>query len=305
MVDSTTIGADIRLHRAERAAAARSGAAETAYLILDTESVPDGDLVSRVKYPGENLAPEEAVRRAQAEARETSSTGKDFLPVTYQIPVAICVLRVGADYTLQKLTCLDAPEYRPAEIVKQFWVGLAHHRAKMVTFNGRCFDMPLLELAAFRWGLSARDYFQASRNRYNGNHLDLCDWMSNFRAYYLHGGLNLLAKVLGKPGKMEVDGEQVYAMHQEGRLKEINEYCAFDTLDTYFVFLRTRVLTGELTADQERSLERRAREWLEAKTAEMPALRQYLDACRPLPEEPKALLAAVPVPPVAETPQPS
>jgi predicted PolB exonuclease-like 3'-5' exonuclease len=278
MVNSATIGADILRRRAERAEAARSGAAETAFLILDTESIPDGRLIGQVKYPGENLPPEEAIRRAQAEARELSRDGSDFLPVTFQVPVAVCVVRVAADFTLQALTCLDAPEYRPAEIVKKFWLGSSRYRAKLVTFNGRGFDLPLLELAAFRWGCCAREHFQASRNRYSGNHLDLFDWLSNYGACRMTGGLNLLAKLLGKPGKMEVDGEQVYAMHQAGRSREINEYCMFDTLDTYFVFLRTRVLIGDLTAEQERALEERAREWLTAKAAEQPALWSYLNA---------------------------
>ena len=114
-----------------------------------------------------------------------------------------------------------APEYRPAEIVKKFWLGSSRYRAKMVTFNGRGFDLPLLELAAFREGCCARDYFQASRNRYNGNHIDLYDWMSNYRAFPLSGGLNLLAKLLGKPGKLDVDGDKVYEMHQKGEARAI------------------------------------------------------------------------------------
>src|SRR6516225_6054940 len=121
MVDSATIGAEIMRRRAERAESVRTGKPGTACLILDSESVPDGQLVGRIKYPGENLSPEEAISRAQAEAREL--TGSEFLAVTYQIPVAVCVLRVAADFTPQALTCLDAPEYRPAEITKQFWLG--------------------------------------------------------------------------------------------------------------------------------------------------------------------------------------
>jgi predicted PolB exonuclease-like 3'-5' exonuclease len=284
VVDSATIGADIMRRRAERAEAARGGSTATSYLVLDCESVPDGQLVSQVKYPGKNLSPEDAIRRAQDEARELSPTGSEFLPVTFQIPVAVCVLRVAADYTPQALTCLDAPEYRPIEIARQFWVGSAHYsRAKLVTFNGRSFDLPLLELAAFRWGCSARDHFQTSRNRYNGNHLDLQELLTNFNAYRMAGGLNLLAKLLGKPGKMEVDGNQVYPMYRAGQLREINEYCMFDTLDTYFVFLRTRVLTGDLTLERERELEDYARDWIATKAVDVPVLRQYLDAWQPGP----------------------
>ena len=48
-----------------------------AFLVLDAESVPDGRLLARVKYPEENLAPEEAVRRAQAEARRQGAHAFD------------------------------------------------------------------------------------------------------------------------------------------------------------------------------------------------------------------------------------
>lgn len=103
-----------------------------------------------------------------------------------------------------------------------------------------------------------REYFTSSRNRFNGNHIDLHDWLSNFGAFRLSGGLNLLAKLLGKPGKMEISGDQIYAMFRAGQLREINDYCLCDTLDTYFVFLRTRVLLGELTAELEKVLTHRA-----------------------------------------------
>jgi predicted PolB exonuclease-like 3'-5' exonuclease len=254
-----------------------------AFLFIDTESVPDGHLLSKVKYSADSLSPEEAVRRAQAEARDRSQTGSDFLPVSFQYPVAVCILRAGSDLGLQALTCLDAPFFRPRKIVEAFWTGIGCYkekykeRVKLVTFNGRTFDLPLLELAAFRYGCQARDYLLSSRSRFGGGHIDVMDWVTNFGAVRLAGGLDLLSKLLGKPGKMEVSGDQVYAMHLEGKSQAINDYCMFDTLDTYFVFLRTRVLTEDLTLEQEHILVVRAKAWIESKSAELPALRQYLD----------------------------
>lgn len=261
---------------AARAALSDTPGSRTAYLVLDTESVPDGRLLSAVKYAAENLTPEAAIERAQKDAREQSWSGSDFLPVSFQVPVAVCVLRVGPDFALQGLSCLDAPQFRPREIVKTFWLGVATYKAKLVTFNGRGFDMPLLELAAFRYGYSAREYYQNSRNRFNGP-IDLMDWLSNFGACRMTGGLNLLAKMLGKPGKMDVSGEQVYQLYREGKLQEINDYCLCDTLDTYFVFLRTRILTGDINLDQETELISNAKDLLRGKVAEFPVLARYLD----------------------------
>lgn len=257
-----------------RSAPADTGT-RTAFLVVDTESVPDGRLLAAVKYPGETLTPEEAIERAQAEARETSWNGSDFIPVSFQIPVGVCVLRVGPDFALQAMKCLDAPHFRPPEIVRQFWFGCSCVKAKLVTFNGRGFDLPLLELAAFRYGVSAKDHYLA-RDRYRGP-IDLLDWFTNFGGYRMAGGLNLLAKLLGKPGKMGVAGDQVYQMYLDGKYAEINDYCLCDTLDTYFVFLRTRVLTGDIDRDQEAELVAGAKELLEAKAGEFPVLGKYLD----------------------------
>ena len=249
----------------------------TAFLVVDTESIPDGRLLSLVKYKDAGLSPEEAIARAQTEAREASWSGSDFLPHTFQTPVAVCVARVAPDFTLQAVASLDAPLYRPREIVKKFWLGLSFYtRCKLVTFNGRCFDLPLLELAAFRYGFPAKDYFARGRNRFNGD-LDLMDWLANYGACKMVGGLDLLAKLLGKPGKIGVSGDQVYPLYQAGRHQEINDYCLCDTLDTYFVFLRTRVLTGDISPEQETEIIEKAKTTLAGQVRELPVLRKYLD----------------------------
>ncbi|OAI46935.1 hypothetical protein AYO44_01795 [Planctomycetaceae bacterium SCGC AG-212-F19] len=248
------------------------------YLILDTESVPDGRLLSLVKYAAEEIPPEQAVKRAQDEARARSRGNSDFIQCSYQVPVAVCVIRAAPDFTMQRITCLDAPEYRPAQIVKQFWEGLAQVRGTLVTFNGRGFDLPLLEMAAFRYGVSpGKEYFTHKRPAPDGTHFDILAWLNNYGACFHAGGLNLLAKLLGKPGKMEYRGDHVYAAWQQGKLQEINDYCMYDTLDTYFAFLRTRVMLGEITLEREHEVVVQAKAFLTLKTPEQPGLQKYLD----------------------------
>lgn len=252
----------------------------TAYLVFDIETVPDGELLRRVKYPGENLSDDAAVERARAEALEKTGGRSDFVAVSFTYPVAICVARVAADFSLQAITCLDTPHYRPREMVRDLWSGLDRYKAVLVSFNGRGFDLPVLELAAFRLGISAGGHFadrHGRRHRYGTRHLDLNDWLSNYGACPIEGGLNLLSKLLGKPGKMSITGHDVWSLHRAGKIKEINDYCMFDVLDTYFVFLRTRVLAGELDLDGEQKLVSAAKEWIEGQLPQHPHLRQYLD----------------------------
>ena len=54
-----------------------------------------------MKYTGAGLSPEQAIERAREEARANSSNGSDFIPFSFQIPVAVCAVRVAADFNLQ------------------------------------------------------------------------------------------------------------------------------------------------------------------------------------------------------------
>jgi hypothetical protein len=47
-------------------------------------------------------------------------------------------------------------------------------------------------------------------------------------------------------------------------------------LDTYFVFLRTRVLTGQLTLEAEQQIVADTRTWLEQRAEQVASFRQYL-----------------------------
>ena len=256
---------------------------EVGYLVFDVEAVGDGDLISRVRYPEDDLAPAAALRRYRDELME--KTGKDVLPPTFVLPISVAVAKVSRSFRLIDLAVLDEPEYRPHVITEGFWTGWRHYgRPTLVTFNGRGYDVPVLEFAAFRYGIALPDWFNTSapayeqfRNRYNRvAHLDMMDLFSNFGATRMTGGLNLLANLIGKPGKSGIDGSQVQDLYDSGHAKDVNDYCRCDVLDTYFVFLRSRVLQGELTLDDEQQLVEQAKTWLEERRALQPAYDHYL-----------------------------
>src|SRR5690606_3337198 len=97
-----------------------------AYLVFDIESIADGDLVSRLRYPGEGLDPQAAVRRYRDEL--LAKHDSDFIPYTFQIPVSIAVAKVAADFRLIDLVLLDEPEFRSHVMTENFWRGWESYR---------------------------------------------------------------------------------------------------------------------------------------------------------------------------------
>ena len=260
-------------------------AGDPKYLVFDIESVADGPLVSRLRYAADELSPEKAIARYRGELQ--AETGKDFIPYTFQVPVSLVIAKVGKDLALQDLVALDEEESRPHEIARRFWEGWRRYkRPRLVSFNGRGFDIPLLELCAFRYGIQIPDWFaEEARNfdqpryRYNTQaHFDLHEWLTNSGASRFAGGLSLAANLIGKPGKMDVAGHMVQDLWDAGKKAEIHDYCRGDVLDTYFVFLRSRVVAGDITLEREQELIDDTKAWIEAHAGSSRGLARYLAA---------------------------
>ncbi len=262
-----------------------------AFLIFDIETVVDGRLVQRIRYPGDaHLTPAEAVARYRAQLLEQSGGKSDFVPHTFHVPVSVAIAKVGDDYGLLEVRTLDRPRFRPQVITRTFWKGWqTYGQPTLVTFNGRFFDLPVMELCAYRYGISLPAWFDAPGNQYNQPrnrfntkaHFDLQDFIGNQGATHVPGGLNLCAQLVGAPGKMDTKGDMVQELWERGEHSRIDDYCQCDALDTYFVFLRTRVLVGALSLSDERKLVTRARTWLEQASISNLALADYLVRLKP------------------------
>jgi len=264
---------------------------DPAYLVLDIETVVDGRLVQVTRFPDEpQLSAAEAVVKYRAQLSESSHGRSDFVPATYHLPVSIAIAKVGADFSLQELTSIDRPRQRPPAITRRFWRGWQKYgRPTLVTFNGRFFDLPVLELCAYRYGVAVPEWFAAAggsyqqpRNRFNTQaHLDLQDFLGNQGAIHMNGGLNLVSRLAGGAGKMDTKGDMVQELWERGELERIDDYCMCDVLDAYLVFLRTRLTCGLITPDQELSLHQQARQVVEAQAERNLALQEWLRRVRP------------------------
>jgi predicted PolB exonuclease-like 3'-5' exonuclease len=216
-----------------------------AFAVFDIETRIDKDLLRRVLHRDEDISAEDAYAQTIAASRS------DFLPVAFHVPVSVVVGAVDENRVLTGVEVLGANGYSEAAIVCEFWERLERFQGTLVSFNGRRFDLPVLELAALRHGCVMPRYFRDGfRHRHADAHYDLYDFVTNFGAYSVRGGFHLLAQLIGLPGKQGVDGAQVQALWEAGRLAEIDAYCRRDVIQTYLLFLRLDLMRGRVTPAQ-------------------------------------------------------
>lgn len=219
------------------------------YVTLDLETVPDEALVSAVDgIPGRPYA--EQLRRVIAERRARTGGRSDFLPLPYHRPVAACLLEAVEDGGVVRVTDVAAWTDRrgddEAAFLARIWDRI--DGAALVTFHGRGFDLPVLELRSLKFGVPTPAWFAGARRAGSPDHLDLKELLSAQGAASA-APLDLYAKLLGLPGKEDVAGEDVLALYAEGALDRIAAYCMTDVVQTFLVFLRYRLLEGSLTPD--------------------------------------------------------
>jgi predicted PolB exonuclease-like 3'-5' exonuclease len=91
--------------------------------------------------------------------------------------------------------------------------------------------------------------------------------------------LDDLARLCGFPGKLGMDGSQVWNSYARGELAAIRNYCETDVMNTWLVYCRFQLLRGALSPKAYEEEMARARETLCALTE--PHWREFLAAWEP------------------------
>lgn len=221
------------------------------FAIFDIETRIDKALIREVMYPHEDLADEEAYQRFRQQLVDEREGRSDFIPVAFHIPITIVIGNVTSNRILTAVETLCEESYSEEGIVREFWRRVERFPGTLVTFNGRNFDLPVLELQALRYGCQAPRYFNEKyghRYRYSEDgHYDLLDFLTNAGAHRLRGGFHLLTKLIGLPGKTWMNGAKIQRLWEEGQLAQVQRYCRQDVIQTYGLFLRIELMRGRLT----------------------------------------------------------
>jgi len=218
------------------------------FVTLDLETVPDEGLVAAVDG-GSGRPYAEQLQRVLADRRARTGGRSDFLPLPYHRPVAACLLEAVEDGGLLAISEVEAWTDRKGSeraFLERLWDRL--DGATVVTFHGRGFDLPVLELRALKLGVPAPRWFAGARQAGSEGHLDVKELLAAPGASGA-APLDLYAKLVGLPGKEDVAGADVGALYAAGALDRIAAYCMTDVVQTFLLLLRHRLVDGSLSAD--------------------------------------------------------
>lgn len=225
----------------------------TPILVFDLETLPDVQGLRRLHDYSADLSDVEVIEQALAARRETTG-GSDFLPLPmHQVAVIGCAFRSDKGFQVRTLGSPDADE--PA-LLNSFFKTIECYTPRLVSWNGSGFDLPVLHYRSLIHGVQAPRYWEQGDSdrdfkynnyisRYHPRHTDLMDVLANYNGR-ANAPLDEVAKLCGFPGKLGMDGSQVWRAWSAGRQDDVRAYCETDVVNTWLVYCRYRLMRGEL-----------------------------------------------------------
>lgn len=252
-------------------------------LVFDIETVPDVESGAKI-YPLGGLAPREAAEVLFSQRRQETGGVTDFLRHHLHRVVAIAVLlRTAERLSVWSLGEPDSPE---RELIERFFDGIERYSPQLVSWNGRGFDLPVLHYRALLHGVAAPRYWELGNedqsfrwnnylSRYHQRHLDLMDALSGYE-YRAAAPLHEVARMLGLPGKLDMRGTDVWERYLSSDIALIRNYCEFDVLNTYLIYLRFELVRGRCTERKYREECARLRDYMREEAK--PHFTEFLNA---------------------------
>ena len=224
-------------------------------LVFDIETIPDVPGLRALNGHPPAMTDAEVAAHAFTQRRE--KTGSEFLQHhLHRVAAISCVFRDDEGFRVRSLGTLEDQE---PKLVNDFFRIIDKYTPQLVSWNGGGFDLPVLHYRAMINGVTASRYWEMGDDdrdfkwnnylsRYHTRHLDLMDLLALYTGR-ANAPLDDLAKLCGFPGKLGVDGSQVWTLYQEGRLNEIRDYCETDVVNTYLVYCRYLLMRGAMSRE--------------------------------------------------------
>ncbi|OIQ83429.1 putative 3'-5' exonuclease related to the exonuclease domain of PolB [mine drainage metagenome] len=226
-------------------------------VVFDIETVPDAAALRAAGLADPGL--DEAATVEQAQQRRREATGSDFLPIACQRVVVISCIFRDPSKGLKVHSYVDDGGSEGA-VVQGFFKLIDRLEPQLVSWNGGGFDLPVLHYRALVHGVQAPKYWDMGEDdreykwnnyisRYHTRHLDLMDLLALYQPR-ANAGMDLLAQLCGLPGKLGMDGSQVWSAWNGGQRDAVRRYCETDVLNTYLLYCRFQLMRGGLSPTQ-------------------------------------------------------
>ena len=228
-------------------------------LAFDIETIPD--IAGLRLLRGADAALSDAEVHAAEIADRAARNKSDFLPPHLQrVLVVSCVFRGSPGLVVRSFVDLERDgRSEEGAVIQAFFDRVEKYKPQLVSWNGGGFDLPVLQQRGMRHGVVAGRYWDMGQDddsdrehrynnyisRYHLRHVDLMDLLALYQSK-ANAPLDAMAKLCGFPGKLGMDGSQVYAAYLEGRRDEIRRYCETDVMNTYLLWLRFEKMRARL-----------------------------------------------------------
>lgn len=174
-----------------------------------------------------------------------------------------------------------------AALLQTFWSYFEQKPPRVVTWNGRRFDLSVLQHRSFMHGVPMPAWFRSGskwssyKQRFADDwHCDLMDVMSSYGAS-TPASLDMMASSLGLPGKIGGHGSEVQDMFDAGDIDRIRAYCEGDVLNLYGLYVRWRYVTGEMSREAHDAAFGNLADTLGAGSSEKPHFGDFLKSWHP------------------------
>lgn len=226
-------------------------------LVFDIETIPDLEGLRQLRGTPPELTDEALWDEIRA---ERAAEGKgDFMPHHLQrVLVVSCVFRSAEGLRVHSFVDRgEAGASQEARVIQGFYQAVERHVPQLVSWNGGGFDLPVLHWRGLRHGVVASKYWDLGEDdrefkwnnyigRYHLRHLDLMDLLAMYQPR-ANAPLDAMAKLCGFPGKLGMDGSQVFDAFRAGQTEDIRRYCETDVMNTYLLYCRFQKMRGGFT----------------------------------------------------------
>lgn len=245
--------------------------------IFDCESIPDSELIRKtLGFEGSDL--EVSLKALQWQKEQSTN---EFLPLPYHKIVSICAVIADSFGKFIKVNKIDGKDEK--EMITNFFAFIEKFEPKLVSFNGKNYDMPLLVLRALKYNIKAAHYLDTQSDKWNNyktrfSELKHCDLFESFGATR---GLKLdtLCAMTDLPGKYEIHGDEVMKLYYEKKYEKIHEYCESDALNTYMLFLKYEFIKANINEEDYASFLTYMCEFLKTKKTNRAYVEIFSKAC--------------------------